>query len=29
MGLAASIQQDDSQLVVKLKPGLKFSDGAR
>jgi len=28
MGLAASIQQENAQLVAKLKPGLKFSDGS-
>ena len=28
MGLAASMQQDDDRLIVKLKPGLKFSDGS-
>ena len=28
MGLAASMQQDDDRLVVKLKPGLQFSDGS-
>lgn len=28
MGLAASLQQSDDSLVVKLKPALKFSDGS-
>jgi peptide/nickel transport system substrate-binding protein len=28
MGLAASMQQAGDRLVVKLKPGLKFSDGS-
>src|SRR6185437_10232968 len=28
MGLAASMRQNGDRLVVKLKPGLKFSDGS-
>ncbi|WP_292365564.1 ABC transporter substrate-binding protein [Mesorhizobium sp.] len=28
MGLAASVEPSDKQFIVKLKPGLKFSDGS-